>query len=98
MRICEMFNLEQELDPAKFMDLAVETYQLAFNTLEALNELHRLDSVERVNTDLDIGTHTTVPPTAPPRRCPRAQRSPRPYAQRPSPPSDPSTSKSVPPT
>ena len=86
MRICEMFNLEQELDPAKFMDLAVEAYQLAFNTLEASNELHRLDSVERVNTDSDTGTHTTTPP----RQCPRAQR--------PSRPSDPSTSMSVPPT
>ena len=39
MRICQMFNLEQELDPAKFMDLAADAYQLAFNALEASNEL-----------------------------------------------------------
>uniref|UniRef100_A0A2N9J4B1 Aminotransferase-like plant mobile domain-containing protein n=1 Tax=Fagus sylvatica TaxID=28930 RepID=A0A2N9J4B1_FAGSY len=64
MRICEMFHPEQELDPAKFMELAAEAYQLAFNALEASNELHRLDSVERVNTDSDTNTHTTVPPTA----------------------------------
>ena len=64
MRICEMFHLEQELDPAKFIELAAEAYQLAFNALEASNELHRLDSVERVNIDLDTNTHTTVPPTA----------------------------------
>uniref|UniRef100_A0A2N9GTM6 Aminotransferase-like plant mobile domain-containing protein n=1 Tax=Fagus sylvatica TaxID=28930 RepID=A0A2N9GTM6_FAGSY len=47
-----------------------------------------LDSVERVNTDSDTSTHTTVPPTAPRRR--------RPHAQRPSRPSDPSSSMSVP--
>ena len=81
-----MFNPEQELVPAKFMDLAAEAYQLALNALETSNELHRLDSVERVNTDSDTGTHTTTPP----RQCPRAQR--------PSRPSDPSTSMSVPPT
>jgi hypothetical protein len=98
MRICEMFNLEQELDPEKFMDLATKAYQLAFNALEASNELHRLDSVERVNTDSDTGTHTTIPPTAPPRRHPRVQRLPRPHAQRPTRPSDLSTSTSVPPT
>uniref|UniRef100_A0A2N9I020 Aminotransferase-like plant mobile domain-containing protein n=1 Tax=Fagus sylvatica TaxID=28930 RepID=A0A2N9I020_FAGSY len=78
MRICEMFHPEQELDPAKFMELAAEAYQLAFNALEASNELHQLNSVERVNTDLDTGTDTTVPPTAPRRRRPRAQRPPRP--------------------
>uniref|UniRef100_A0A2N9EDD0 Aminotransferase-like plant mobile domain-containing protein n=1 Tax=Fagus sylvatica TaxID=28930 RepID=A0A2N9EDD0_FAGSY len=97
MRICEMFHPEQELDPAKFMELAAEAYQLAFNALEASNELHRLDSVERVNTDSDTNTHTTVPPTAPRRRRPRAQRPPHPRAQRPSRPSDPSSSMSVPP-
>ena len=37
MRICEMFHPEQELDPAKFMELAAEAYQLAFNALEASN-------------------------------------------------------------
>uniref|UniRef100_A0A2N9IZZ8 Aminotransferase-like plant mobile domain-containing protein n=1 Tax=Fagus sylvatica TaxID=28930 RepID=A0A2N9IZZ8_FAGSY len=88
MRICEMFHPEQELDPAKFMELAAKAYQLAFNALEASNELHRLDSVERVNTDSDTSTHTTVPPTAPQRRRPRAQRLSRP--------SDPSSSMSVP--
>ena len=88
MQICEMFHPEQELDPAKFMELAAEAYQLAFNTLEASNELHQLDSVERVNTDSDTNTHTTVPPTATRRRRPRAQR--------PSRPSDPSSSMSVP--
>jgi hypothetical protein len=93
-----MFNPKQELDSAKFMDLAVEAYQLAFNALEASNELHRLDSVERNNTDSDTDTHTTVPPTAPPRRRPRAQRPPRPRTQHLSCPSDPSTSMSVPPT
>jgi hypothetical protein len=72
MRICEMFHLEQELDPAKFMKLAAEAYQLAFNALEASNELHLLDSVERVNTDSNTGTDTIVPPTAPQRRRPRA--------------------------
>uniref|UniRef100_A0A2N9GDJ3 Aminotransferase-like plant mobile domain-containing protein n=1 Tax=Fagus sylvatica TaxID=28930 RepID=A0A2N9GDJ3_FAGSY len=72
MRICEMFHPEQELDPAKFMELAAEAYQLAFNALEASNELHRLDSVERVNTDSDTNTHTTVPPTATRRRRPLA--------------------------
>uniref|UniRef100_A0A2N9G291 Aminotransferase-like plant mobile domain-containing protein n=1 Tax=Fagus sylvatica TaxID=28930 RepID=A0A2N9G291_FAGSY len=97
MRICEMFHPEQELDPAKFMELAAEAYQLAFNALEASNELHRLDSVERVNTDSDTNTHTTVPPTATRRRRPRAQRPPHPRAQRPSRPSDPSSSMSVPP-
>uniref|UniRef100_A0A2N9EQQ3 Aminotransferase-like plant mobile domain-containing protein n=1 Tax=Fagus sylvatica TaxID=28930 RepID=A0A2N9EQQ3_FAGSY len=81
----------------KFMELAAEAYQLAFNALEASNELHRLDSVERVNTDSDTNTHTTVPPTAPRRRRPRAQRPPHPRAQRPSRPSDPSSSMSVPP-
>jgi hypothetical protein len=75
-----MFNPEQELDLAKFMDLAAEAYQLAFNALEASNELHRLDSVERVNTDSDTGNHTTVSPTAPPRRHPRKQRPPCPCA------------------
>uniref|UniRef100_A0A2N9EEU1 Aminotransferase-like plant mobile domain-containing protein n=1 Tax=Fagus sylvatica TaxID=28930 RepID=A0A2N9EEU1_FAGSY len=90
MRICEMFHPEQELDPAKFMELAAEAYQLAFNALEASNELYRLDSVERVNTESDTGTHPTVPPTAPRRR--------RPHAQRPSRPSDPNSSMSVPPT
>uniref|UniRef100_A0A2N9IHE9 Aminotransferase-like plant mobile domain-containing protein n=1 Tax=Fagus sylvatica TaxID=28930 RepID=A0A2N9IHE9_FAGSY len=89
MRICEMFHPEQELDPAKFMELAAEAYQLAFNTLEASNELHRLDSVERVDTNSDTSTHTTVPPNAPRRRRPRAQCSSRP--------SDPSSSMSVPP-
>uniref|UniRef100_A0A2N9I654 Aminotransferase-like plant mobile domain-containing protein n=1 Tax=Fagus sylvatica TaxID=28930 RepID=A0A2N9I654_FAGSY len=74
MRICEMFHPEQELDPAKFMELAKEAYQLTFNALEASNELHWLDSVERVNTDSDTNTHTTVPPTATRRRRPRAQR------------------------
>uniref|UniRef100_A0A2N9H690 Aminotransferase-like plant mobile domain-containing protein n=1 Tax=Fagus sylvatica TaxID=28930 RepID=A0A2N9H690_FAGSY len=78
MRICEMFHPEQELDPAKFMELAAEAYQLAFNALEASNELHRLDSVERVNTDSDTNTHTTVPPTATRRRRPRAKRPPHP--------------------
>uniref|UniRef100_A0A2N9G5I4 Aminotransferase-like plant mobile domain-containing protein n=1 Tax=Fagus sylvatica TaxID=28930 RepID=A0A2N9G5I4_FAGSY len=68
-----------------------------FNALEASNELHRLDSVERVNTDSDTNTHTTVPPTATRRRRPRAQRPPHPRAQRPSRPSDPSSSMSVPP-
>uniref|UniRef100_A0A2N9GJU2 Aminotransferase-like plant mobile domain-containing protein n=1 Tax=Fagus sylvatica TaxID=28930 RepID=A0A2N9GJU2_FAGSY len=97
MRICEMFHPEQELDPAKFMELAAEAYQLAFNALEASNELHRLDSVERVNTDSDTNTHTTVPPTAPRRRRPCAQRPPHPRVQRPSRPSDPSSSMSVPP-
>uniref|UniRef100_A0A2N9H7H7 Aminotransferase-like plant mobile domain-containing protein n=1 Tax=Fagus sylvatica TaxID=28930 RepID=A0A2N9H7H7_FAGSY len=81
MRICEMFHPEQELDPAKFMELAAEAYQLAFNALEASNELHRLDSVQRVNTDSDTNTHTTVPPTAPRRRRPRAQRPPHPLTQ-----------------
>uniref|UniRef100_A0A2N9G3G5 Aminotransferase-like plant mobile domain-containing protein n=1 Tax=Fagus sylvatica TaxID=28930 RepID=A0A2N9G3G5_FAGSY len=81
MRICEMFHPEQELDPTKFMELAAEAYQLAFNALEASNELHRLDSVKRVNTDSDTNTHTTVPPTAPRRRRPRAQRPPHPLAQ-----------------
>jgi hypothetical protein len=98
MQICKMFHLEQELDPAKFMELAAEAYQLAFNALEASNELHQLDSVERVNTDLDTGTDTTIPPTAPRRRCPHAQRPPRPGAQRPSRPSDSNSSMSVPPT
>ena len=98
MRICKMFNPEQELDPTKFMNLAAKAYQLAVNALETSKELHRLDSVERVNTDSDTGTHTTVPPTAPPRRHPGAQRPPRPRAQRPSHPSDSSTSASVPPT
>ena len=93
MRICEMFHPEQELDPAKFMELAAEAYQLAFNALEASNELHRLDSLQRVNTDSD----TTVPPTATRRRRPRAQRPPHPRPQRLSPPSDPSSSMSVPP-
>uniref|UniRef100_A0A2N9FXJ1 Aminotransferase-like plant mobile domain-containing protein n=1 Tax=Fagus sylvatica TaxID=28930 RepID=A0A2N9FXJ1_FAGSY len=79
------------------MMLAAEAYQLAFNALEASNELHRLDSVERVNTDSDTNTHTTVPPTATRRRRPRAQRPPHPRAQRLSPPSDPSSSMSVPP-
>uniref|UniRef100_A0A2N9FR38 Aminotransferase-like plant mobile domain-containing protein n=1 Tax=Fagus sylvatica TaxID=28930 RepID=A0A2N9FR38_FAGSY len=97
MRICEMFHPEQELDPAKFMELAAEAYQLAFNALEASNELHRLDSVQRVNTDSDTNSHTTVPPTATRRRRPRAQRPPHPRAQRPSRPSDPSSSMSVPP-
>uniref|UniRef100_A0A2N9ECY8 Aminotransferase-like plant mobile domain-containing protein n=1 Tax=Fagus sylvatica TaxID=28930 RepID=A0A2N9ECY8_FAGSY len=97
MRICEMFHPEQELDPAKFMELAAEAYQLAFNALEASNELHRLDSVQRVNTDSDTNTHTTVPPTATRRRRPRAQRPPHPRPQRLSPPSDPSSSMSVPP-
>uniref|UniRef100_A0A2N9GC63 Aminotransferase-like plant mobile domain-containing protein n=1 Tax=Fagus sylvatica TaxID=28930 RepID=A0A2N9GC63_FAGSY len=97
MRICEMFHPEQELDPTKFMELAAEAYQLAFNALEASNELHRLDSVKRVNTDSDTNTHTTVPPTAPRRRRPRAQRPPHPRAQRPSRPSDLSSSMSVPP-
>uniref|UniRef100_A0A2N9HQT4 Aminotransferase-like plant mobile domain-containing protein n=1 Tax=Fagus sylvatica TaxID=28930 RepID=A0A2N9HQT4_FAGSY len=68
MRICQMFNPAQELDPKKFMDLAAEAYQLAFNTLEVSNELHWLDSMERNNTDSDTSTHTSVPPTAPPRR------------------------------
>uniref|UniRef100_A0A2N9EXT3 Phosphoacetylglucosamine mutase n=1 Tax=Fagus sylvatica TaxID=28930 RepID=A0A2N9EXT3_FAGSY len=90
MRICQMFNPEQELDSAKFMDLAAEAYQLAFNALEASNELQRLDLVERNNTDSDISIHTTVPPTAPPRRRLRAQH--------PSRPPDLSTSMSVPPT
>jgi hypothetical protein len=90
MRICKMFHPEQELDPAKFMELAAKVYQLAFNALEASNELHRLDSVERVNTDSDTSTHTTVPPTGPQRRRPRAQRLSRP--------SDPSSSMSVPST
>jgi hypothetical protein len=27
MRICQMFNPEQELDPTKFMDLVAEAYQ-----------------------------------------------------------------------
>jgi hypothetical protein len=67
MRICEMFHLEQELDPAKFMELAAKAYQLAFNALEASNELHRLDSVERDNTDSPSRTNTTVPPIAPQR-------------------------------
>ena len=67
MRICEMFYPEQELDPAKFMELAAEAYQLAFNALEASNELHRLDSVERDNTDSPSRTDTTVPPIAPQR-------------------------------
>ena len=67
MRICQMFNPAQELDPKKFMDLAVEVYQLAFNALEVSNELHWLDSMERNNTDSDTSTHTSVPPTAPPR-------------------------------
>ena len=62
-----MFHLEQELDPAKFMKLAAEAYQLAFNALEVSNELHWLDSMERNNTDSDTSTHTSVPPTAPPR-------------------------------
>ena len=64
MRICEMFHPKQELDPVKFMELAAEAFQLAFNALEASNELLRLDSVERVNTDSNTNTHTTVPPTA----------------------------------
>ena len=72
MRICQIFNPAQELDSTKFMDQAAEAYQLAFNALEALNELHQLDSVERNNTDSDTDTHTSVPPTAPPRRRPRA--------------------------
>ena len=93
-----MFHPKQELDPVKFMELATEAYQLVFNVLEASNELHRLDSMERVNTDSDTGTHTTVPPTAPPRQRPRAQCPPRPHAQHLSCPSDPSTSMSVPPT
>uniref|UniRef100_A0A2N9F4Q3 Aminotransferase-like plant mobile domain-containing protein n=1 Tax=Fagus sylvatica TaxID=28930 RepID=A0A2N9F4Q3_FAGSY len=97
MRICEMFHPEQELDPAKFMELAAEAYQLAFNALEASNELHRLDSVQRVNTDSDTNSQTTVPPTATRRRRPRAQRPPHPRAQCPSRPSDPSSSMSVPP-
>jgi hypothetical protein len=93
-----MFHPEQELDSAKFMELAAEVYQLAFNPLEASNELHRFDSVQRVNTESDTDTHPTVPPTAPRRRRPRAQRPPRPRAQRLSRPSDPSSSISVPPT
>ena len=88
MQICRMFNPKQELDPAKFMDLAAEAYQLAFNALEASNQLHRLDSMERNNTNSDTDTHTSVPPTAPPRRRPRAQHQPCS--------SDPSTSMSVP--
>ena len=75
-----MFNPERELDLAKFMDLAAEAYQLAFNALEASNELDRLDSVERVNTDSDTSNHTTVSPTVPPRRHPHEQRLPRPCA------------------
>ena len=98
MRIYEMFHPEQELDLTKFMELEAEAYQLAFNALETSNELHRLDSVERVNTDSDTGTHTTVPPTAPRRRRPSVQRPPRPCAQRLSRPSDLSSSMSVPPT
>jgi hypothetical protein len=45
MRICQMFNPEQELNLAKFMDLATETYQLAFNALEASNELFLTEPV-----------------------------------------------------
>uniref|UniRef100_A0A2N9FHZ6 Aminotransferase-like plant mobile domain-containing protein n=1 Tax=Fagus sylvatica TaxID=28930 RepID=A0A2N9FHZ6_FAGSY len=92
MQICKMFHPEQELDPVKFMELAAEAYQLAFNALEVSNELHQLDSVERVNTDSDTNTHTTVPPTTPRRRRPRVQCPPHPRAQRPSRPSDPSSS------
>ena len=42
-----MFHPKKELDSAKFMELAAEAYQLAFNALEASNELHWLDFVEK---------------------------------------------------
>uniref|UniRef100_A0A2N9GDP4 Aminotransferase-like plant mobile domain-containing protein n=1 Tax=Fagus sylvatica TaxID=28930 RepID=A0A2N9GDP4_FAGSY len=52
---------------------------------------------KELTPDSDTNTHTTVPPTATRRRRPRAQRPPHPRPQRLSPPSDPSSSMSVPP-